>query len=178
MSDPCNPTDPTDPSATFTLDESRAVPTAVVRAVDVPMSELSTLFDAAFSALPAELAMAGAAPAGAALAVYSRFSDDWSRCDLEVGFPLHEPLPGTLTVEVGDGGTIDIEPSELPAGRVVSALHEGPYDELSMSWKRLTDALIAAGHTPAMPCWEVYLTEPGPGANPADLRTGLNTLVE
>lgn len=174
MSDPCNPADP---AAPFTLDESRAVPTAVVRAVDVPMSDLSTLFDAAFTALPAELAMAGTGPAGAALALYSRFSDDWSRCDLEVGFPLHEPLSGTITVEVGDGGTIDIEPSELPAGRVASALHVGPYDELGPAWQRLTDALIAAGHTPAMPCWEVYLTQPSPDADPVDMRTGLNTLV-
>ena len=29
-----------------------------------------------------------------------------------------------------------------------------------------------------MPCWEVYLTEPTPDADPADMRTGLNTRVE
>ena len=157
MSDPCNPADP---AAPFTLDESRAVPTAVVRAVDVPMSDLSTLFDAAFTALPAELAMAGTGPAGAALALYSRFSDDWSRCDLEVGFPLHEPLSGTITVEVGDGGTIDIEPSELPAGRVASALHVGPYDQVEGAYAALGAWIEAHGYRMAGPPRETYLDPP------------------
>lgn len=95
--------DPRNPDATFTIDESRSVPTAVVRGKDLPMADLSAVYDSAFGALFPALAEQGIAPAGAALGVYTRFSDDWSRCDLEVGVPLHEPLPGTITVAVPGG---------------------------------------------------------------------------
>ena len=162
----------------FTVDESRAVPTAVVRADDIAMDDLTGLFDKAFSVLFPALGAAGISPAGAAFALYPRFSEDWSRCDIEVGVPLDAPLPGTVPAPLSDGSAIEIEPSELPAGRVASALYEGGYDGLGQAWRELTDALVAAGHTPAMPCWEVYLTEPTPDADPADMRTGLNTRVE
>lgn len=170
--------DPRNPDATFTIDESRSVPTAVVRGKDLPMADLSAVYDSAFGALFPALAEQGIAPAGAALGVYTRFSDDWSRCDLEVGVPLHEPLPGTITVAVPGGRDIEIVPSELPSGKVASTLYTGPYDGLGDAWKSFTDALAAAGHTVAMPCWEVYLTDPGADVDPAELRTGLNTAVE
>ncbi|WP_295628191.1 AraC family transcriptional regulator [uncultured Corynebacterium sp.] len=162
----------------FTVDESRAVPTAVVRAFDVPMDDLSGLFDSAFSVLLPALGSAGVSPAGAPFALYPRFSDDWSRCDIEVGVPLDAPLPGPIEAPLSDGSAIEFVASELPAGKVASSLYVGGYDGLGPAWQEFTDALIAAGHTPAMPCWEVYLTEPTPDADPADMRTGLNTPVE
>ncbi|MFD5868509.1 GyrI-like domain-containing protein [Corynebacterium sp. NPDC060344] len=162
----------------FTIDESRAVPTAVVRAFDIPMDDLSGLFDNAFSALFPALGAAGISPAGAAFALYPRFSEDWSRCDIEVGVPLDAPLPGPVEAPLADGSAITIEPSELPAGKVASTLYQGAYDGLGQAWKEFTDELIADGHTPAMPCWEVYITEPTPEADPADMKTGLNTPVE
>ncbi|MFC3850593.1 GyrI-like domain-containing protein [Corynebacterium hansenii] len=173
MSDPCNPSE-----APFTVDDSRAVPTAVIRAFDVAVDDLSPLFDAAFGALFPALAGAGLSPAGAPFALYPRFSDDWSRCDVEIGVPLHAPMEGVAAAPSAGGRNMEVEPSELPAGKVASRLYQGGYDGLGAAWQEFTDALVAAGHTPAMPCWEVYLTEPGPDSDPADMRTGLNTRVE
>ncbi len=173
MSDPCNPAD-----APFTIDESRAVPTAVVRAFDVSQDDVAPLFDAAFGAMFPALAAVGQSPAGAPFALYPRFNEDWTRFDIEIGVPLHSPLAETVAAPMADGRNLDIEPSELPAGKVASKLHQGGYDDLGAAWKQFTDELVAAGHTLAMPCWEVYLTEPTPDSDPADMRTGLNTCVE
>lgn len=162
----------------FTVDASRAVPTAVVKAFDIAMDDLPGLFDTAFPTLFPALAAAGVTPAGAAFALYPRFSEDWSHCDIEVGVPLAAPLPGPVEAPLADGSAVVVEPSELPPGKVASSLYAGGYDGLGEAWKALTDALIAAGHTPAMPCWEVYLTEPTPDGDPADMRTGLNTRVK
>lgn len=162
----------------FTVDESRAVPTAVVRAFDVSQDDVAPLFDAAFGAMFPALAAVGQSPAGAPFALYPRFNEDWTRFDIEIGVPLHSPLAETVAAPMADGRNLDIEPSELPAGKVASKLHQGGYDDLGAAWKQFTDELVAAGHTLAMPCWEVYLTEPTPDADPADMRTGLNTRVE
>ena len=173
MTDPRHPSD-----ATFTIDESRAVPTAVVRVSDVTQDDVAPLFDAAFGAMFPALAAVGQSPAGAPFALYPRAADDWSRFDIEIGVPLHSPLADTIAAPTADGRNLAVEPSELPAGKVASKLHQGGYDGLGPAWKQFTDEIVAAGHTPAMPCWEVYLTEPTPEADPADTRTGLNTCVE
>lgn len=173
MPDPCNPSE-----APFTIDESRAVPTAVVRASDVSRDDVAPLFDAAFGAMFPALAAVGQSPAGAPFALYPRAADDWSRFDIEIGVPLHSPLAATIAAPTADGRNLAVEPSELPAGKVASTLYQGGYDGLGPAWKQFTDAIAAAGHTLAMPCWEVYLTEPTPDSDPADMRTGLNTCVE
>jgi len=84
--------------------------------------------------------------------------------DLEVGFPT------AGTVE-SDG---DVVASRLPGGRVARLVHEGSLDRLGESWLRLADWIGAAGLTPGRDQWEVYVTEPSPDMNPADLRTELN----
>ena len=56
-------------------------------------------------------------------------------------------------------------------------VHHGGYDELSVSWERLR-AWMDDGDVTAGPVfWEVYLTEPSPNMDPADLRTELNWLL-
>ncbi|MBP2331500.1 GyrI-like domain-containing protein [Corynebacterium freneyi] len=173
MTDPRRPTD-----ATFTIDESRAVPTAVVRASDITQDDVAPLFDAAFGAMFPALAAVGQSPAGAPFALYPRAADDWSRFDIEIGVPLHSPLADTIAAPTADGRNLAVEPSELPAGKVASTLHRGDYDGLGPAWRSFTDELVAAGHTPTLPRWEVYLTAPTPDSDPADASTGMNTRVE
>lgn len=172
MPDPCNPSD-----ARFTVDESRAVPTAAVRADGIAVGELQTLFDDAFPALHPALEAAGHPPAGAAFVLYRGFSGDRSLCDVEVGFPLAAPLASPIAAPLSDGRTLRIVASELPAGKVASALHVGPHDGLPAAWDAFTTELTAAGHAPGLPCWEVYLTMPEQG-DPAEVRTGLNIRVD
>jgi DNA-binding transcriptional MerR regulator/DNA gyrase inhibitor GyrI len=50
---------------------------------------------------------------------------------------------------------------ELPAGRAVTLLHQGPYDELGRSYARIMSYLKQQGYEIATPTREVYLKGPG-----------------
>lgn len=162
----------------FSVDEARAVSTAIVRVENAPMNALEPIFDATFAALGPLIETAGISPMGAPFAMYSRFSDDWQHCDIEVGVPVEVALSQAIEIPGADGKPIVIEPSELPGGKVATMLYVGAYDGLKGAWESFTDALTEEGYRPDMPCWEVYLTEPTPEADPNTMRTGLNTRVE
>ena len=53
-------------------------------------------------------------------------------------------------------------------------VHAGSFDGLSEAWQRLGAWIGGQGLTPANDYWEVYVTEPSPDMDPADLRTELN----
>ena len=61
----------------------------------------------------------------------------------------------------------------LPAGRAARLVHHGSYDELGSSWERLARWMRDQRLEPAAFFWEVYVTEPSPDMDPADLRTEL-----
>lgn len=139
--------------------------TAVIRAV-VPMAELPGFFDRSFTELAATLAEQGVTPTGAAFARY--FGPPGEQADLEVGFPTDRPV-----TPAGD-----VHPGSLAAGRVARLVHTGGYDTLGESWGRLGAWMAEQGLTPGDDLWEVYVTEPNPEMDPADLRTELNWSVQ
>jgi len=61
---------------------------------------------------------------------------------------------------------------------VARVVHEGGYDELEAAWDRLGTWMSEHGLGFGMPFWEVYITEPSPDMDPADLRTELNHPVD
>jgi effector-binding domain-containing protein len=128
-------------------------PTAVVRG-RVPMAEIASFFDTSFARLAEVLAAQGRTPVGAAFARYHAQPTDVA--DLEVGFPLDQPL-------ASEG---DVVASTLPGGRVARLVHEGSFDALGESWGRLAGWMAAEGLTPAPWMWEVYLVDPDPGHGP------------
>ena len=145
--------------------EIDAVTTAVIHGV-VPSGELTGFFDRAFSRLATLLADQGATIVGPAFARYHRPITDTA--DLEVGFATAHPVRPEGEVEVG----------ALPAGRVVRAVHAGSFDGLTASWDRLRTWIDEQGLTAGPDLWEVYVTEPSPEMDPADLRTELNQPVD
>jgi effector-binding domain-containing protein len=106
-------------------------------------------------------AQGGADITGPAFALYH--GQPGETADLEVGFPTAEAVRP-------DG---DVEAGALPAGRVARLVHAGGYDELGASWQRLGAWIVERGHRPGPVMWEVYVTEPSPDMDPADLRTEL-----
>ncbi len=98
---------------------------------------------------------------GPAFALYHGAPSD--AADLEVGFPTEHPVEPTDGVEIGS----------RPAGRAARLVHHGSYDELGSSWQQLERWMRAQGLEPANSFWEVYVTEPTPEMDPADLRTEL-----
>ncbi|MBI9113756.1 GyrI-like domain-containing protein [Sanguibacter suaedae] len=135
-------------------------PTMVVRGV-VPMSELPSFFDRSFSALGEELGRLGTEPAGPPFSYNVRLPTDTS--DLEVGFPVREPVEPTG----------DVVPSSLPGGRVATVLYQGGYDGLVQAWTRLHEWVAQQGLGVTSGSWEVYLNEPTPDGDPDANRTQL-----
>jgi effector-binding domain-containing protein len=68
--------------------------------------------------------------------------------NLEVGVELEAPLP--------DAGHGEVVPSALPAGRVATTTHFGPYPQLSRAHQAILDWCNTQGHTRAGPSWEIY----------------------
>lgn len=140
--------------------------TVVVRFRELPMREMPTAMDEAFSTLGQAVQQGLFSPAGPAFSRYESVPDQTAT--FEIGFPVDEPLSETVTV-----GDVKIIPSELPACRLATARHRGPYDGLPESWQSFMERLEADGKTPLMPFWEAYETKPGPDVAPETLVTGL-----
>jgi effector-binding domain-containing protein len=134
--------------------------TAVIAGV-VPMDQIANFFDRSFTALAATIGEQGASITGPAFALYHSPPD--ATADLEVGFPTDRELRPQGDVRAGS----------LPGGRVARFVHHGGYDGLGATWQRLGEWIAAQGLTPAAVLWEVYVTEPSPEMDPADLRTEL-----
>jgi effector-binding domain-containing protein len=73
-----------------------------------------------------------------------------------------------------------IEVRELPAGRCVSLLHQGPYEELSRSYEKALAYVKDKGFELLSPCREVYLRAPGMffKGNPKNYLTEIQLMID
>jgi effector-binding domain-containing protein len=78
-----------------------------------------------------------------------------------VGFPVAKPIHS-------DG---EVEPFELPGGRVVTGTHIGPYEAMAQTYDQLMVWTRAEGLTLAQGAWEVYLSDPSTEPDPSTWRT-------
>lgn len=145
--------------------EVESQPTAVMAGV-VPVEELAPFYDRTFSTIPGVLESQGVSVTGPAFGRYN--APPGQVFDLEAGFPV--------SGEVQTEG--DVRSSTLPGGRIARLVHVGSFDGLGESWGRLAAWIGERGFTPSGVFWEVYVTEPSPDMDPADLRTELNWLLE
>ena len=152
-------TDATSPPAPELVELSPTI-TAVIAGV-IEMSAIADFFDRSFSTLPAVMEAQGVAPTGPAFARYHGQPSD--TVDLEVGFPTDRAVEP-------DG---EVRASDLPGGRAAHLTHLGSFDQLGESWGRLAGWIAEQGLTPTSDIWEVYVTEPSPDMDPADLVTEL-----
>jgi effector-binding domain-containing protein len=134
--------------------------TGVIRGV-VPMAEMPGFFDRSFAELALVLDRQGIAPTGPAFARYA--GPPGETAHLEVGFPVQDSV-------VPEGR---VHPGLLPAGPVARLVHVGGYDHLGEGWARLGAWIAEQGLAPGADLWEVYVTEPSPDMDPAELRTEL-----
>lgn len=137
------------------------VTTAVIGGV-VDMAEIAAFFDSSFTRLAPVVAGQGVAIVGPAFALYH--GAPGATADLEVGFP-------TAAAIANDG---DVRASRLPGGRIARLVHVGSFDALGESWGRLGAWIAEQDLVAGDDLWEVYVTEPSPDMDPADLRTELN----
>jgi DNA-binding transcriptional MerR regulator/effector-binding domain-containing protein len=73
-----------------------------------------------------------------------------------------------------------IEVRDLPGGRCVALLHQGPYDQLSRSYEKAMSYVKERGYKLLTPCREVYLKGPGMifKGNPKNYLTEIQLMIE
>lgn len=143
---------------TFTVETIQPQPAAAIRA-EVPMAELPDVFHRAFGAVAQAVGAQGIAIAGPPFGFYPRMPTD--TVTVVAGFPV----AGAITA---DG---DVEPFELPGGRVVTGIHVGPYETVAQTYEELLAWTEAEGLTLAEGMWESYLSDPSTEPDPSTWRT-------
>ncbi len=121
---------------------------ALVVSDTVPFDELPDFFGRAFTAVMAQIAASGAAPAGPPFGYYPSTPTD--TVEISAGMPVAAPIETSGEVEA----------IELPAGRAVRGIHVGPYDTLGQTYGELQAWMIGEGLVPAAAMWENYLSDP------------------
>jgi DNA-binding transcriptional MerR regulator len=106
-------------------------------------------------------------PAGAPRLAYLEVEKDpWT---MEASVPVAAP-PAAV-----DHGLVA---REFPGGRVASALHRGPYDELGIAYRELQWWMSDNGYEPGWPCFDIYLNDPWETPDPADYETEICWFIE
>ncbi|MGH2994210.1 MAG: GyrI-like domain-containing protein [Solirubrobacterales bacterium] len=136
-------------------------PIAAAR-VTTPPSQLAGAFREVLPEVASYLQSVGATPTGPPFARFFDYTEE--EADFEAGFPVAEPVPG------GDGR---VASGELPGGRAATTIHVGPYEGLQQAHEAIGEWVLANGHDPAGPVWEVYVTGPPDESDPSKWRTEL-----
>ena len=114
-----------------------------------------------FGEVYGHIQQSGQPPAGMPFSIY--YAMDGATVDLECGMPVAKSIAGTERISVGT----------LPAGRVATVTHFGPYEGLSQTWQALVGWMESQGLEGAGAPWEVYVTDPGAEPDQAKWRTDI-----
>ncbi len=127
----------------------------------VKFAEISKALGEIFPEIMFALQKQGIQPIGAPMTRYHRWGP--GEADIEAGFPLAKPIE-----PVGR-----IAASTLPAGRVATTWHIGPYQTLGQTHQKLRGWIGEHGLRPNGAPWEIYWTDPGLEPDPRKWRTQL-----
>ena len=125
------------------------------------MSELGQIMGPLFGEVMGHIQRNGQHPAGMPFAIYHDMNG--GEVDVECGIPVSSPIEGEGRISAG----------ELPAGRVATVTHTGPYEGLRETWAALTEWMSSQGLVPAGAPWEVYVTDPGAEPDSSKWRTDI-----
>lgn len=119
------------------------------------VAHLGSLIGEAFETVMAYLGSQGVFPAGPPFTYYLPQSGEGqlpSQLQVWAGFPVPRPISGDDRVVA----------RKLPAGKVATLVHEGPYEALPTSYQTLIEGAAALGAPVDMHAgmWEVYLNDP------------------
>ena len=113
----------------------------------VSMEEMPQTLSGSFTALYSRITEAGVIPAGPPFVIYQSMSAPWQ---VDVCAPVATSLAPTPGFDV----------KELPATRVVSLLHVGPYETIGQAYEIVDAYIKAQSLKPAGPPREIYLSPP------------------
>ena len=132
-----------------------------IRRPSARVDTLSQTMGEVFGELMGYLSANGVEPAGMPFSRYH--SMDGETVDVECGLPVAEPMAGAGNAK----------PGTLPAGKVATITHLGPYDDLPKSWGRLFEWINAQGLEQRGAPWETYVTDPGMEPDVSKWRTDI-----
>ena len=133
--------------------------TAVVRAT-MPPSYLDGWLEGAFEAVEDYLLRADIPVSGPAFALYACCDGEVA---VEAGYPVQVEVPGDAWVQA----------SMLPGGPAAVVPHRGSQADLGEADAAPRGWIVARGHQPAGPHWEVFHTDPLSESDPERWRSDL-----
>lgn len=131
----------------FVLEEKESQPTIAIR-TRTALVNLPQVLGKAYEDIMNYLSEIGIQPSGAPYVGY--FNTDMQDLDIECGLPVSQPIAGTN----------ELKPSEIPAGKQVSCLYTGPYNQIEPAYNAIMEWIPANGYTPTGVCYEFYLNNP------------------
>ncbi len=143
---------------TFHVETIEPQTAAAIRA-EVPMAELRAVFDRGFHQVAEAVQAQGVAIIGPPFGFYPRMPGE--TVAVAVGLPVDAAIQPTG----------EVEPFELPGGRVVTGIHVGPYEAMEATYGELLAWSQAEGLTLAEGMWESYLSDPSAEPDPSTWRT-------
>jgi effector-binding domain-containing protein len=149
----------------YQIIEREAQPVVSIR-VKIKPAEISTQLAILLPEVMAHLSAVGAKLAGPPFSRYHSASD--TEIDMEAGFPVKKPVEAKGR----------IKNSELPAGKVVTCWHVGPYEKLSAAHAGLQAHLAEKTLKARGGVWEVYWTDPGMVPDQTKWKTQLFAPIE
>lgn len=137
---------------TCELTKQEHQPTLTVR-TRTAVEDLPQVLGRVYGEIGAYLSEMGERPAGPPFAAY--YNLDMDDMDVEIGFPVPEPLPDK-TLDSGD----EIKSGEMPEGDLAVCHYVGPYDKISTAYDALSRWVQQQGRKPTGVVYEVYLSDP------------------
>jgi effector-binding domain-containing protein len=102
----------------------------------------------AYGAIAQYLGELGACPAGPPFVAY--YNEDMQDLDIEIGFPVAQELAARG----------DIQPGEIPGGKVATCLYTGPYSGIALAYEALSQWMNQNSYQPTGVAYEIYLSDP------------------
>lgn len=134
----------------FKVEDVKAQPAMTVRfKVSAEPDKISAKYAEVFTAVFTHVFSNGGQPAGAPFGRYHAMKE--GQFEIEAGVPVAKVIDAKG----------EIKASELPAGKVATTVHFGPYVKLGEAHEALTKWASDNGYEPTAGLWETYLTDPG-----------------
>ena len=91
----------------------------------------------------------GEQPSGMPFVAY--YNLDMEDLDVEIGFPVAKEVPDHE----------DIKINQIPAGKKLTCMHQGPYQEMEQTYNAMSEYIAEHGLHPTGVVYEYYFNDPG-----------------
>jgi effector-binding domain-containing protein len=129
------------------IKEEQAQPVLSIR-TRAAVQDLPNVIGESYGKIMQYMEKIGKHPAGAPFVAY--YNMDMDDLDLEIGFPVAEPLEGND----------EINSSEIPAGKYVSTTYKGPYAGMEKPYTDMAKWIGERGYKPKGIAYEYYYNSP------------------